>query len=390
MVDEGNAGIHEGSTGNSTGNSAGNSESRPGKLLRKKRESLGFTVAYVAEHLRLTEDYIHYLENDDFNKLPSEPFVLGYYRAYARILGLSADEVIGLYRDFISGRSQGTSEGLMADKQARHQTEKRGPQTLERNKYGQGKTPKSRGLGNRIYLIVTLALIGIWVVVSLLSEKQSNEASRGAPAAKMEVSSSDAEDRNSPEATKTEVPAVEEPATSGDAKSDLQPRDVETSTGLPEASAAAESVNAEAIIEAEAEVSPMNAVQAEAWQQLESSESVIDTEPQVAEKAEPVPANKSTQPSAVAESQDAFDTLVFTFADDCWLEVRDVAGDVLTAKVYNAGDTIELKGIGPFKLMLGNVRAAQLSLNGVQVALTPNGSRKTLRTTVGDDAPVSE
>ena len=46
-----------------------------------------------------------------------------------------------------------------------------------------------------------------------------------------------------------------------------------------------------------------------------------------------------------------------------------------------------LEGVAPFEVMLGNVRAAQLQLNGEPVTLIPNGNRKTLRTTVGDQGP---
>ncbi|WP_439136133.1 DUF4115 domain-containing protein, partial [Pseudomaricurvus sp.] len=79
--------------------------------------------------------------------------------------------------------------------------------------------------------------------------------------------------------------------------------------------------------------------------------------------------------------------LTLVFSDECWLEVTDAHGDVVAANLYQAGATATLVGVAPFEVMLGNVRAVQLTLNGESVTLTPNGNRKTLRATVGGQGP---
>ena len=78
------------------------------------------------------------------------------------------------------------------------------------------------------------------------------------------------------------------------------------------------------------------------------------------------------------------DELRIVFNDECWLEVTDSDGDVLAADIYQAGDEFKTQGTAPFTVMLGNVRYADVFLNGKAFTLVPDGFRKTLRTTVGE------
>ena len=62
--------------------------------------------------------------------------------------------------------------------------------------------------------------------------------------------------------------------------------------------------------------------------------------------------------------------------------MTDAEGVILAAKLHRAGDKLVLRGSAPFSIMLGNVKAAEVSLNGKAVAVTPIGSQRTLRFTV--------
>ena len=59
--------------------------------------------------------------------------------------------------------------------------------------------------------------------------------------------------------------------------------------------------------------------------------------------------------------------------------MTDADDNILAAKLHRAGDRLILRGNAPFNIMLGNVKAAEVSLNGKTVAVTPIGSRRTLR-----------
>jgi cytoskeleton protein RodZ len=65
-----------------------------GQKLRRAREALRLTTIDIARQLRLHEDRITALENDDYQNMPGVTFVKGYLRAYAQMVNLSGDEII--------------------------------------------------------------------------------------------------------------------------------------------------------------------------------------------------------------------------------------------------------------------------------------------------------
>ena len=68
-----------------------------GSILREARVNGGLSISEVAEKLHLTEHYVHALESEDYDKLPSEVYVKGYIKSYAQLLRLDVDEVMGPY-----------------------------------------------------------------------------------------------------------------------------------------------------------------------------------------------------------------------------------------------------------------------------------------------------
>uniref|UniRef100_UPI003F6C974B helix-turn-helix domain-containing protein n=1 Tax=Pseudomaricurvus sp. TaxID=2004510 RepID=UPI003F6C974B len=142
-------------------------EQSPGSQLKALREAAGFSLTYVAEQMRLSETYISYLEQDDFNKLPTEPFVIGYYRAYARILNVAPEGLIESYR---ADRQQHTDSAEFASDHEGHERDysSKAYKPLKPGEQG-GKTKKS---DNRLYAIISLLLVVTWIVVSLLSENE--------------------------------------------------------------------------------------------------------------------------------------------------------------------------------------------------------------------------
>jgi cytoskeleton protein RodZ len=94
--------------------------------------------------------------------------------------------------------------------------------------------------------------------------------------------------------------------------------------------------------------------------------------------SQPAPAVQTSQPAAGADS------LVFTFTEDCWVQVQDGSGTTIHAATSKTGDTLALEGVPPFSVLLGNARAATLAHNGELVAITPVPGRNTLRFAVGN------
>ncbi len=69
---------------------------------------------------------------------------------------------------------------------------------------------------------------------------------------------------------------------------------------------------------------------------------------------------------ALVEKQDQ---LEFTFTAECWVEVYDVEKRPLVMDTKYAGETLELKGQGPFEVRVGNSRAVSLKVNGQKIEI---------------------
>lgn len=66
-----------------------------GERLRRAREARGLSRADLSEDLRLTQDKIRALEEEDFSGLPEQALVRGYVRNYAKVVGVDPDELLG-------------------------------------------------------------------------------------------------------------------------------------------------------------------------------------------------------------------------------------------------------------------------------------------------------
>jgi transcriptional regulator with XRE-family HTH domain len=69
-----------------------------GAALKAARQSLGMSLDEVAEATRVKSRHLAALEAREIDQLPSRPFTVGYVRAYAKTLGLDADQVAQRYR----------------------------------------------------------------------------------------------------------------------------------------------------------------------------------------------------------------------------------------------------------------------------------------------------
>ncbi|MDZ4719253.1 MAG: DUF4115 domain-containing protein [Roseiflexaceae bacterium] len=79
--------------------------SQLGERLRTARESQGISLSQAAAETRILQRYLVALEEGDYANLPGDVYARGFIRNYARLLDLSAEELIELYRSD-RGRSE--------------------------------------------------------------------------------------------------------------------------------------------------------------------------------------------------------------------------------------------------------------------------------------------
>lgn len=71
-----------------------------GEKLKSAREEMGKSIEEIARETNIAKRFIVALEEEDFDAFPGEPYIIGFLRTYSETLGLSADEILSLYKSF--------------------------------------------------------------------------------------------------------------------------------------------------------------------------------------------------------------------------------------------------------------------------------------------------
>ncbi|HEX8960100.1 MAG TPA: helix-turn-helix domain-containing protein [Geobacteraceae bacterium] len=73
-----------------------------GSFLREEREARGIALEEAVRVTRIGKNYLTALEDGRFDTIPNTAYVKGFLRAYAAFLGLSGDDVVGMYERAVS------------------------------------------------------------------------------------------------------------------------------------------------------------------------------------------------------------------------------------------------------------------------------------------------
>lgn len=65
-----------------------------GQRLRQAREAKQWSIEQIAERLHITRQRVIDMENDHYKNSSAETYAKGYLRSYAKLLGISPDEII--------------------------------------------------------------------------------------------------------------------------------------------------------------------------------------------------------------------------------------------------------------------------------------------------------
>ena len=68
-----------------------------GALLKEIRELKGVELAAIAEHTRISRQYLQAIEEEDKRHLPEPAYLKGYLKQYAAEIGLDPEQVAGHY-----------------------------------------------------------------------------------------------------------------------------------------------------------------------------------------------------------------------------------------------------------------------------------------------------
>lgn len=69
-----------------------------GSILKEKRKELKLELSDVANETKISINYLQALEDGNFSKFPSEVYLKGFLKNYAKFLGISTEKALALYR----------------------------------------------------------------------------------------------------------------------------------------------------------------------------------------------------------------------------------------------------------------------------------------------------
>ncbi|WP_286295774.1 cytoskeleton protein RodZ [Vibrio apostichopi] len=111
---------------------------------------------------------------------------------------------------------------------------------------------------------------------------------------------------------------------------------------------------------------------AEASENIEQAEQTQD----VAEVTPVAAESETVTPEPVANE------LVMQFSADCWIQVKDAAGKTLSTGIKKAGQTLNLSGTAPYKVILGAPEGVSMTFASEPVDLSGYTSGKVARITL--------
>ena len=283
----------------------------PGQMLSAARVQQNLTQREVAETLHITMHYVNAIEHDDHDKLPGAVFAKGYIKRYAEIMALDETAVMVAYEGL--GHASPTAIA------------------------GTGRnTRKPRRVGKSVWAVAASAMVFISLFLGLWAWN--------------------GEDANTP-AGSLEPALSEPPESSGQA----QPL-----TAMPAAPDESDSASKRA---ATAVRDPQSLLLASPQQATVDSQADSGSVNRAEIDGGDASGLNSAEPATVVEGEGK-DTLKLTFSGTSWIEVRDSGDGERYRELRMAGDVLEIKGVAPFDVFLGDAPRIRLSLNGDDIDLS--------------------
>ena len=279
----------------------------PGAVLARARQSQGLSIPAVAESLKITESYVRAIEESSYDMLPQAAFVRGYIRNYAKLVGLSGEDLVKDFDHFIgidgveSPRLQGA---------------------------GKLKPLRAHSVPSPVYALALLLLVSLGGFGYYLWNNWLDIE----PVAEVAISDDLPEELPEPLVTvASDVPAP--------------PEDISEKLPVDDIPAHETSIVKEQSVKeqpgVEKDAPGLNVVKPEFPPITLDSSGFVDA----------TSGEASNKPIA-----DLARPLVIDFSEDCWVEIKDASGEVLISAIQKAGSSINLDVFPPVSLRFGNTQ----------------------------------
>ncbi|MBU2931333.1 cytoskeleton protein RodZ [Vibrio cyclitrophicus] len=291
-----------------------------GTLLKNKRESLGLTQKQISDRLKLRVTLIQQIEENQFESDQVATFMRGYIRSYAKYVNL--DEKVVLNALHHSGDAQHQEQEMLSF----------------------SRKTKTEKHNSRI-MFLTWSIFAVIVGMSSLWWWQNQQQDTLSQSLVNTESSEElmVDESLDPELTSLEVIEAEQ---NTETSFVTENSDDLTSTNTAETSETIEPV-----------------------EEMEEAQQAADVASVTAEL-------ETVAPESVVNE------LVMQFSADCWIQVKDASGKTLSTGIKKAGQTLNLSGAAPYKVILGAPEGVSMTFASEPVDLSGYTSGKVARITL--------
>jgi cytoskeleton protein RodZ len=364
---------------------------QPGAILKAARERQGLSVGDLATRLRMSVRQVEAIETDHYEALPKGPFLRGFMRNYAKVVGVDVNEILSLLDRTELGASTALRAATIAVPNQNIKVNGSAPRAASKLRLGvtvgvlllllaavaywwQYVRP-NLATGGRPTPVAVQTADGSSVTTVPVAPPSIGNVAGGATNASTAPAPLPSADPASASSKLAVPPAGAGPPVtgtgSGSAPADASAQQAITSPPIldtvpPQVAAATpaglrNSANAATVTSLDARGQPIGT------SSLTTPQSAADAAA-VATQAPPVPAGSSR--------------VGFTFTGRSWVEVVDARGRTILSKRYEAGDADDVVGRPPFSIVVGNAQVTRMAYNGKPFDLEPHTRVTVARVTV--------
>ncbi|MFZ8198205.1 RodZ domain-containing protein [Alteromonas portus] len=317
----------------------------PGAMLKARRETLGLSQQDIADKLFLKAKQINDLESDVIDEKSSVTFTKGYVRNYAKQLGMNSQEVIEAFERYHNQTSVPSSEKLQSF-----------------SKRVAKQTHDDRWM-MVTYVILFLIIAG---VVVWWYQQPSDDA----------VSDLPLNEAVKREAANTPVPSSNT-GTSSDTNDLLSSANDSAESDPQDTSASTDSATSGAFSEQDNGFTQEGSLNDGA---ISAPDTEVDDSNNLTALVNDTNSNELSSSLNVTSQVDAAPiAMVFTFDDDCWVNIKDASGEAIAYGVKQKGRVMEIQGVPPVEVTLGAPDNVRISVNGDAVDISSYQNGKTAR-----------
>lgn len=366
----------------------------PGFKLKTSREARHLSIEDVADKLHLRPSVIADLESDVIDHSISMTFTRGYVRLYARYLELEPEPLLAEFDQLANPGKQPAKLQSFSQKVAHQASDAR----LMMFSY--------------FILFIIIAMAVVWWF-----QQSGNNTGESTSETSVQQSMTQSETVQEPQAE----PEKEEFADTDLLETDSAPYESEEPVvAVPQSetviadNAQTEQIHAEQIQTTEqppatTDSTPVSSIPLSETEVTDNNDLALsqadETEQAISQRqqsdVEPVaPDVIDSQNLAVDLAQDqtesnempVYDTsaepveLVFTFTEDCWMNLVDATGEAIAYGIKSAGRVMPVSGIPPFEVKLGAPQAVSLTVAGEPYDMSAFPAGRTATFTIGESS----